>query len=73
MEEEILRILRNRDIYGYFFIDDWTLNVQDMIKAYKRFIVDWIKDGNQIINLNQIKYILNLKEAVMKLYMIWLY
>ena len=26
-----------------------------MIKAYKRFIVDWIKDGNQIINLNQIK------------------
>lgn len=55
MEEEILRILRNRDIYGYFFIDDWTLNVQDMIKAYKRFIVDWIKDGNQIINLNQIK------------------
>ena len=55
MEEEILRILRNRDIYSYFFIDDQTLNVQDMIKAYKRFIVDWIKDGNQIINLNQIK------------------
>ena len=56
LEKSIQELLKRRDNSGYIMIDDYLLDKEEMIKAYKRFILDWIKDNcNQIKQINLLK------------------
>lgn len=56
LEKSIQELLKKRNNSGYIMIDDYLLDKEEMIKAYKRFILDWIKDNcNQIKQINLLK------------------
>lgn len=52
LEKSIQELLKRRNNSGYIMIDDYLLDKEEMIEAYKRFILDWIKD-----NCNQVRQI----------------
>lgn len=56
LEKSIQELLKRRDNSGYIMIDGYLLDKEEMIEAYKRFILDWILDNcNQIKQINLLK------------------
>lgn len=57
IEYIIRKILADRAITGSIYIDQYKLDVQDMLTAYKYFVLDYIRYGrlNCYGNLTELK------------------
>lgn len=56
LERIIQELLHNRNNPGFIIIEGTILDKEDMIKAYKRFLLDWMLDKpDQIKQLKQLR------------------